>query len=103
MNPERVKLLEQYMNQEPSDPFPIYLLALELVNAEPHRSEVLFDILIEFHSDYLATYYQAGQLAIASGNLPKAKEILKVGIEKASSAKDQKASSELASLLEGIE
>jgi hypothetical protein len=91
MNAERIKLLEQFCEENPNDPFNLYALALEYQLDDPKKAE------------YLPTYYQAVEFFGNQNELPRAIEIAKKGIEKAKLAREGKTLSELKSLLESIE
>lgn len=99
MNVDRVKLLEKFAQEDPTDPFPIYALALEFIQAEPYRSEKLFSHLLKEHPDYIPTYYHAGLYYQSTGNSAKAKSVIETGIQKARAAGDKKTEAELRSLL----
>ena len=81
MNIERVKKLEEFLSQDPNDPFVIYALATEWINDDIQRSKQYFDQLISEHPDYIGTYYHAAQLYITLGQKDKAKQIFEKGIE----------------------
>jgi hypothetical protein len=102
MNLARLRLLEQYAKEDPSDPFPHYALALEWVTTEPRKAGKLFSQLLHDHPDYLPAYYHAAHLQIASGNLPEAKVILEKGIPLATASGDKKTLAELKGLWEGL-
>lgn len=57
MNSERIKLLEQYVEDDPNDPFNLYALALEYQKQNPAKAGKLFELLLAKHPDYLPTYY----------------------------------------------
>ena len=102
-NLERLKLLEQYAQEDPNDPFPIYALALEWVNFNPQKAEDLFNKLLKDHADYLPVYYHAGQFFLAAGDKTKAMHILETGIRKTKATGDLKALAELRSLYDDSE
>ena len=100
MNSGRIRLLEQYAKEDPNDPFPPYALALELFQSNPLRAAELFSYLMAQHADYVPTYYHAALLARLQSNQTQAENIALRGIEKAKASGDQKAATELRSLLD---
>ena len=100
MNSGRIRLLEQYAKEDPNDPFPPYALALELFQSNPVRAAELFSYLMTQHADYVPTYYHAAILARQQSNQTQAENIALRGIEKAKASGDQKAATELRSLLD---
>lgn len=102
MDQERLKLLEQFVKEEPEDPFNWYALALEVSKLNPSRAVELFGYVLEKHPEYLPTYYHAGNLFLSIGDLEKAKEILQAGINLASQKGEQKSLSELRTLLDEL-
>jgi tetratricopeptide (TPR) repeat protein len=103
MNEARVKLLEQFYEENPTDPFNLYALALEHAKTDTDMAASLFDKLIIEYEDYLPTYYQAVEFFAAKNQLDKAIEIGKRGIDKAKRNNQLKMLGELKSLLESIE
>lgn len=100
MNSGRIQLLEQYANEDPNDPFPVYALGLELVVDNPARSRELFNQVMDQHPDYVPVYYHAALLAITLSEPDRAQSIVVKGVEKAKAARDYKAVAELEGLLE---
>jgi tetratricopeptide (TPR) repeat protein len=98
MNSERIKILEQWIEEDPNDPFNKYGLAMELIQHQPERATELFDELLTEHPDYLPTYYIAAQF-FSQSNPSKAIEILEVGIELAKKQNNEKAKKEMESAL----
>ena len=81
MNSERLKLLEEYLKNDPNDPFNLYAIAAEYRSSEPDKSLEFYSQLLEKHKDYLPTYYQAATLLAALDRTTEAEEIFKHGIE----------------------
>ncbi len=102
MNQERLRLLKQFVEEEPEDPFNWYALALEETKQNPKRAAELFEYVLEKHPEYLPTYYHAGNLYLSFGNEEKAKEILLLGVNLARLKGEQKAISELIILLDEL-
>ena len=102
MDQERLKLLEQYVKEEPEDPFNWYALALEVTKLNSSRGMELFEYVLKNHPDYLPSYYHAGNLYLSKGKPDRAKEILQSGIELAKQKGEQKSLGELRSLLDDL-
>lgn len=100
MNQERLRLLKQFVEEEPEDPFNWYALALEETKQNPKRAAELFEYVLEKHSEYLPVYYHAGNLYLSLGNEEKAKEILLLGVNLAKLKGEQKTMGELRTLLD---
>lgn len=103
MNSDRIKMLEQFIADDPSDPFNHYALALELVTIDKNKARKIFDWLIVEHPAYVATYYQAALLSLDLSLNDQATKIIAQGIEHAKKQNNQKAVSELRSLLDDLE
>ncbi|GAL83476.1 hypothetical protein Dfer_1239 [Sporocytophaga myxococcoides] len=97
MNNSRLELLLQYYKEDPQDPFTIYALAIEYLNTDVQKSVNYFSILLENHEDYTGTYYHAANLFFKLGQLEKAEEVYKKGLEITFKVKDMKANQELRS------
>ena len=83
MNQDRLKLLLEYYKDDPNDPFNIYALATEYKSADPEKALEYFELLVNKHPDYLATYYHLANLYLDMGEEEKAKTTFENGIEKA--------------------
>jgi tetratricopeptide (TPR) repeat protein len=103
MNKERIKVLEQFCDDHPSDPFNYYALALEYQLADQKKAEELFKKILSEFPDYLPVYYQAVDFFSNQNQLHLAIDIAKKGIEKAKELNQLKTLSEIRSLLESIE
>lgn len=102
MDQERLKLLEQFVKEEPEDPFNWYALALEVSKPNPSRASELFEYVLEKYPDYLPSYYHAGNLFLSIGNEKRAKEILQAGVNLARQKGEQKTMGELRTLLDEL-
>ena len=103
MNLTRLKMLEQFVHDEPDDPFNLYALAIEYQAFDKAKATPLFDKLLTEHPDYIPTYYQAGNLFWENGEEEKALSVLRLGVSKAKAARDRKAAGELQSLIDAFE
>lgn len=95
MESHRINQLIKFSQEDPSDPFPKYALALEYQDQSPSKSKVLFEELLENHPDYTATYYHAAEFFYRRDEIEKARSIYERGIELLANSTDTKAFHEL--------
>ena len=62
MNNALLEKLLAFYEEDPTDPFNLYALALEYTKHNRPRAQVLFQQLLREHPTYLPTYYHAAQL-----------------------------------------
>ena len=103
MNAERIKMLEQFLKDDPSDPFNIYALALEYQHQNIEKAEALFNLLLDQHPDYLPTYYIAGGFYADQSKTERALEILRKGLVLARTQKDLSSARELQAAIQNLE
>jgi len=103
MNSDRIKLLEQFIAEDPSDPFNHYALGLELVKSDKIKAREIFDQLISNSPEYVPAYYQAALLYIGLSLSSRAVEVINRGMEEARKQNNTKATNELRSLLDEME
>ncbi|SRR5258706_16449988 len=103
MNSERIKMLEQFVDEDPTDPFNRYALGLELVKSNKLRAKEIFDQLILVNPNYVPAYYQAALLYIELTLNEEATLIIEKGITQSKKQDNLKAVSELKSLLDEID
>ena len=103
MNQPRIDLLEKFIEEDPSDPFNYYALALEYLQTNPNKASELFDEILINHPDYLPVYYIAGTLCAELANEVKALEILNKGVELAKRKSDFKTLRELKSAIQNLD
>jgi len=84
-----------FFEEDPNDPFNIYALALEYQKTDTSKAELYFNILLDQHPDYLATYYSAAAFFAAEGANEKAEKIYQKGIDLALHMKNTKTHQEL--------
>ncbi len=89
MNKDRLSLLLQYYKEDPNDPFNIYALANEYKEEKPQKALEYYEILIDKHPEYVATYYHLAQLYLDLEMDEKAKSTFEKGIEVASQKNEQ--------------
>ena len=83
MNHSRLNQLLEFYKEEPNDPFNIYALATEYKPIDPEKALTYFELLIENHPDYVATYYHLAHLYLELEKEEEAKITFENGIEKA--------------------
>lgn len=93
-------MLEQFVADDPSDPFNHYALALELMKSDKGQAKEIFDRLISTHPNYVPTYYQLAILNFELNKNEEAVAVIEQGITQAKSQNNLKAASELRSLLD---
>jgi tetratricopeptide (TPR) repeat protein len=77
----RRETLEQFVAEKPSDAFARYGLALECVKlGDDPAATQHFEKLLVAHPEYVAGYYQFGQLLARLGRLEEARKLLSDGI-----------------------
>jgi tetratricopeptide (TPR) repeat protein len=103
INKTRLEQLQKFLEDEPTDPFNIYALALEYQKLDSSKALNLFKQLVTEHESYLPTYYHLGKLHEELGERQQALEILTKGIIQARNQKDLKALRELQAAYNEIE
>jgi hypothetical protein len=93
---DRISQLEEFLREDPDDPFNSYALALEYLKKDSKKGQHLFEQLLNTHPNYLPTYYPFAQLLIEQQD-PRAETIFKQGIETARRLSDLKTLKELTS------
>ena len=81
MNNNRLELLLQFYEEDASDPFNAYALAMEYQNSDATKAKAYFDVLLEQHPDYLPTYYHAAALYAALEKNKEADALLQKGMQ----------------------
>lgn len=97
MSATRLEQLIKFHEEDPTDPFTLYGLALEYLKIDVKKSEVYFDTLLGEFSNYLPTYYHAAKLKTDLGSTKLALEIYIKGIELAKKCNDKATLRELQS------
>jgi tetratricopeptide (TPR) repeat protein len=103
MKASRIEMLEKFMQDDPTDPFPIYALALEYQVTEPIKAGRLFEQLLSKHPDYLPTYYMSGVFLLDQGEVERAISVLQSGLMLAKKQNELAAVRELQSVLDNLE
>ena len=99
---DRIKLLKQFITEDPDDPFNYYALGLEYLEANKHLAIDIFQQLTKEHQDYLPTYYQLGKLYEQVGAKDQAILIFNEGLRIAKAQNNLKTFRELSAALEEI-
>jgi thioredoxin-like negative regulator of GroEL len=100
----RREQLEEMLRADPDDVFLNYALAMECAGAgEIDDALERLDGVIARDPDYVAAYFQKGQILAREGETDAASEVLRKGIETARRTGDTHAEGEMAGFLEAIE
>lgn len=91
----RLSQLLAFYEEDPSDPFNVYALAIEYLTNEPIKSLAHFRELLDKHPTYLPTYYHAAELLANLGLRDEADKVYLAGIALALDQKQTKALQEL--------
>ena len=102
MSASRLNQLLQYYKDEPNDPFNLYALALEYLKSDVTKAKGFFDLLLNDHEEYLASYYHAARLYQELADKEKAIQLYEKGILIAKKNKDFKTLKELQSAYEEL-
>ena len=95
MNINRIQLLENYIKEEPENPFNYYALAMEYYEKEPPKAIDILSTLIKKQPEYLPSYYKLAHLYWDEESWDKAETVFIKGIELATKQEDLKAEKEL--------
>jgi len=100
----RLEQLQKFLEQDPKDSFTRYAIGLEYASAKNFAEAIRgFEELRGSDASYVPTYYQLADCYRQIGDKAKAAEIYKTGIERARSANDLHAASELQTALEELD
>ncbi len=81
MEPTRIEILQQLLEQNPGSTFARYGLAMEYVKAgNLDRAVAAFEAVTETDPNYSAAYFHGGQTLEKLGQLDKAREFYRKGI-----------------------
>lgn len=95
MNNNRLELLLQFYEENPSDPFNAYALAMEYQNSDAQKAIDYFKLILDKQPDYLPTYYHAAALFAEMGNTTYAEELYQRGMQLALNQQNTKTYQEL--------
>ena len=93
---DRLALLQDFLRDDPDDPFTRFALAQEHAKrGEADRALDLYRGLAEDRPDYVGTYYHLGALLRQLGRDGEARDVLRAGVQAATAAGDAHARAEL--------
>ena len=95
----RLEQLLRFVEEDPSDPFNTYAVAVEYLKLDSEKAAVFFETLLREHPFYVPTYYTYGKLLQGDGTHQRAKDVFEKGVSVALKAGDQKAIGELQNAL----
>ena len=99
----RIETLKGFLKDNPNDSFLRYALALEYIKLGQNDEAVReFEAVRNTDPEYVATYYQLGQLYQKLGQKHDAEKTFRTGITVATKAGDEHTRSELEAALEGL-
>lgn len=99
----RIEILKGFLKDTPNDSFSRYALALEYVKIGQNEDALReFETVKKNDPDYVATYFQLGQLYQKLGQRHEAEKTLRTGITVAAKAGDEHTRSELEGALEAM-
>src|SRR5437867_4937750 len=99
----RIEILKGFLKDSPNDSFLRYALALEYIKLGQNDEAVqAFEAVRNTDPEYLATYYQLGQLYQKLGQKHDAEKTFRTGITVATRAGNEHTRSELEAALEGL-
>jgi|SRR5688572_28169876 len=100
----RLDEMLRFLEHDPTDSFARYAVALEL-RAQRRMREAIEQLeeLRRREPSYLATYYQLGEILALEGDLDRADEAYRTGIDVALSAGDHHTQSELEAALDELD
>jgi tetratricopeptide (TPR) repeat protein len=80
---DRLTQLLAFYEEDPSDPFNGYALALEYRKSSASKAAAQFEKLLKDFPDYVPTYYQAAQFYAELGQSEQTRRTYETGIETA--------------------
>jgi tetratricopeptide (TPR) repeat protein len=95
----RLEQLHQFLEDDPTDPFNIYALAIEYQKTDSAEALKLFERILHDYPNYLPVYYTLGKFYESIGNVSLASATFEAGITKAREQHEAKAQRELQSAL----
>lgn len=93
---QRVQILTNYLEDDPTDLFSRYALAMEY-----RKSGMIVEcidqlnVVLQYDENYLGAYYQLGQAYLLQSRIDEALNVFQRGLDKADSAGDTHTASEL--------
>lgn len=101
MAANRINLLKEMLDRNPSDTFARYGLAMEYANSGNLEEAVRhYRVVLEKNPDYAAAYYHGGQALEKLGQMEEARALYEKGIEVTTRSGDAKTRNELQAALD---
>ncbi len=101
--PSRREKLETMLQSSPDDLFLRYGLALELDKEGEHDASLnMLTALVEQQPPYVPAYFMSGQQLTRLGQIDKARDVLRAGIEEARRQQDHHAAGEMSEFLASL-
>lgn len=95
-----ISRLAKNIQQDPSDTFSKFALALELLKDDRvEKAQLLFEAILKQDPDYLGVYYHLGKLYQRREMYTQAKEMFSYGIQLAEKKNESRTKSELSEAL----
>lgn len=99
--PDRMAQLQKLLAMDPSDAFVLYGIAQEHAKRDEHAQATgYYDKCLAVDPLYCYAYYHKARSQQASGDLAGAVSTLRLGLDAAKKARDQKARSEIEGLID---
>lgn len=96
----RIESLLALLDESPNDPFLIYAIGQEYAKTgQPLQAFLSYELLVNDHPDYVATYMPYGKMLYEAGNRAGGIQLLERGIEAGIRMKEEHAVAELRGLL----
>jgi tetratricopeptide (TPR) repeat protein len=100
MTANRIEMLAQFLNENPSDAFARYGLAMEYSKSGDVETALeQFKKLLELHPDYTAGYFMAAQTLAKAGRTSESRTYLEKGIGAAARSGNAHAKGEMEAML----
>ena len=104
MSSSRLVELEKFLEREPDDPFTQYAIALEYASEGDLATALTkLETLISMKPTYVAAYQQLGAWLIAKDQINRARDVLKRGIEVATSNGEAHARNEMQTMIDDLD
>jgi tetratricopeptide (TPR) repeat protein len=100
----RREMLEDFVAQDPNDPFSRYAFALEL-EKEGRELEAIQQLqeVIARDPNYVPAYYHLGRLLARMGQIEDARAVYRRGLDAATASKDQRTRGEIQEALDMLD
>lgn len=101
---DRIAQLNDFLKQQPGDPFLLHALALEYIKlGEDDKARSLFETLLSQNESYVGSYYHLGKLLERQGRPREALGWYEKGMAEAKKAGNRHAYAELQAAREDLE